>query len=54
MASWYYSEWLQVITGDRIRFQTLMRSDSKPLSTGGVYDLVGLFNIESGFKMYKK
>ena len=64
IAGWYFSEWhipvettmekLQVITADRRQFQVLMLLDGRPISTGGIYDHVGLLDKEPGFKIYKK
>ena len=64
IAGWYFSEWhvpvettmerLQGITADREQFQVLMMLDGRPISTGGIYDHVGLLDKEPGFKIYKK
>ena len=64
IAGWYFSEWhipvettierLQVITPDSEQFQVLMLLDGRPISTGGIYDHVGLLDKEPGFKIYKK
>ena len=64
IAGWYFSEWhipvetpmerLQDITADRGQFQVLMLPDGRPVSTGGIYDHVGLLDKEPGFKIYKK
>ena len=64
IADWYCSEWripvettikrLQTITEDSSQFQVLMLVDGRPVSTGGIYDHVGLLDKAPGFKMYKK
>src|SRR6218665_3802700 len=64
IAGWYFSEWhipvettmekLQAVTEDSRQFQVLMLLDGRPISTGGIYDPVGLLDKEPGFKIYKK
>ncbi len=54
IAEWYLSEWkipvektierLQVITADEFQFQVLMTINNTPVSTGGVYNHVGLLD----------
>jgi GNAT superfamily N-acetyltransferase len=63
IADWYLSEWkiphdktiqrLQIITADNSQFQILMTLDGTPVSTGGIYDHVGLLDKEPRFKKYK-
>ena len=64
IAGWYFSGWhipvettmerLQAVTSDSKQFQVLMLLDGRPISTGGIYDHVGLLDKEPGFKIYKK
>jgi GNAT superfamily N-acetyltransferase len=63
IADWYLSEWkiprdktiqrLQTITADSSQFQILMTLDGIPISTGGLYDHVGLLDKEPRLKIYK-
>src|SRR5690606_35689003 len=63
IADWYVSEWkiprdktiqrLQTITSDNSQFQVLMTLDGTPISTGGLYDHVGLHDKEPRFKIHK-
>ncbi len=63
IANWYLNEWkipvdktiprLQTITADQTQFQVLMTLDNVPISTGGVYDHVGLLDKEPKFKVYQ-
>jgi GNAT superfamily N-acetyltransferase len=63
IASWYLSEWkiprektiqrLQTITADSSQFQVLMTVDGAPVSTGGLYNHVGLLDKEPRLKIYK-
>jgi hypothetical protein len=63
IADWYLSEWkipinktiqrLQNITEDGSQFQVLMTLDSIPISTGGLYNHVGLLDKEPRLKIYK-
>lgn len=63
IADWYLSEWkiprdktiqrLQNITTDKSQFQILMTLDGTPVSTGGLYDHVGLLDKEPRLKIYK-
>lgn len=63
IADWYLSEWkiprdktiqrLQTITADKLQFQILMTLDGIPISTGGLYDRVGLLDQEPRLKVYK-
>ena len=64
IADWYLKEWniptditikrLQTITADKEQFQVLMTLDGIPISTGGLYDHVGLLDKEPRFKIHKK
>lgn len=64
IADWYLSEWkiprdktiqrLHTITADNSQFQIFMTLDGTPISTGGLYDHVGLLNKEPRLKIYKK
>lgn len=63
IAGWYLSEWnipidhtiqrLQTITSGNRQFQVLMTLDNIPISTGGLYDHVGLLDKEPRLKIYK-
>jgi GNAT superfamily N-acetyltransferase len=63
IAGWYLSEWkipadktiqrLQTITADKSQFQILLTIDGIPVSTGGLYDHVGLLDKEPRLKIYK-
>ncbi|MBA0882403.1 GNAT family N-acetyltransferase [Flavobacterium undicola] len=63
IANWYLSEWkiptdktiqrLKTITADKSQFQVLMTLDNIPVSTGGVYNHVGLLDKEPKFKIHK-
>lgn len=63
IADWYLSEWkipidktiqrLRTITTDNSQFQILMTLDGTPISTGGLYDHVGLLDKEPRLKIYK-
>jgi GNAT superfamily N-acetyltransferase len=63
IADWYLSEWkiprektiqrLQTITADNSQFQILMTLDGTPISTGGLYDHVGLLDKEPRLKIHK-
>jgi N-acetylglutamate synthase-like GNAT family acetyltransferase len=63
IADWYLSEWkiprdktiqrLQTITADNSQFQILMTLDGTPISTGGLYNHVGLLDKEPRLKIYK-
>ncbi|MGN6616249.1 MAG: GNAT family N-acetyltransferase [Ilyomonas sp.] len=63
IADWYLSEWkipcdktierLQTITADNSQFQILMTLNGTPISTGGVYDHVGLLDKEPRLKIHK-
>jgi GNAT superfamily N-acetyltransferase len=64
IADWYLKQWnipteitvkrLQTITADKEQFQVLMTIDSTPVSTGGLYNHVGLLDKEPRLKIYKK
>jgi len=64
IADWYLKEWniptditikrLQNITADKEQFQVLMTLSGIPVSTGGLYDHVGLLDKEPRFKIHKK
>jgi GNAT superfamily N-acetyltransferase len=63
IADWYLSEWniplaktterLQAITADKSQLQVIMMLNDTPVSTGGLYNHVGLLDKEPGFKIYK-
>ncbi len=63
IADWYLSEWnipttktierLQAITVDNSQLQVIILLNDVPISTGGLYDHVGLLDKEPGFKIYK-
>lgn len=63
IADWYLSEWkiprdktiqrLQTITADNSQFQILMTLNGIPISTGGLYDHVGLLDKEPRLKIHK-
>jgi len=63
IADWYLNEWnfpidktierLKKITEDRLQFQVVMTIDDLPISTGGIYNHVGLLDKEPKFKIYK-
>ena len=63
IADWYLDEWkiprektiqrLQTITSDNSQFQVLMTLDGSPISTGGLYDHVGLLDKEPRFRIHK-
>lgn len=63
IADWYLSEWkipvdktiqkLQTVTTDASQFQILMSLDGIPISTGGLYNHVGLLDKEPRLKVYK-
>jgi GNAT superfamily N-acetyltransferase len=62
IADWYLQEWnipkeqtIQKISNfstDSILFQIVMTIDSVPISTGGIYDRVGLLDREPRFRVY--
>jgi N-acetylglutamate synthase-like GNAT family acetyltransferase len=62
IANWYYSEWnipiettiqrLQTITIDNSQFQILLTLDGVLISTGGLYNHVGLIDKEPRFNIY--
>lgn len=63
IAGWYLSEWriprdktiqkLHTIAADNSQFQILMTLEGTPISTGGLYDHVGLLDKEPRLKIYK-
>ncbi|MEP6947793.1 MAG: hypothetical protein ABI863_00900 [Ginsengibacter sp.] len=63
IAEWYSNELkipmhhtiqkLKSVTADRSQFQALMTLDGSPVSTGGLYNHVGLLDKEPGFNIYK-
>lgn len=63
IAKWYSNEWkipmdntiqrLKSVTDDRPQFLALMTLDGSPVSTGGLYNHVGLLDKKPGFKIYK-
>jgi GNAT superfamily N-acetyltransferase len=63
IADWYLSEWnipvtktierLKAITIDNSQLQVIMMLNDVPVSTGGLYNHVGLLDKEPGFKIYK-
>lgn len=63
IADWYLSEWqiprdktiqrLQTITADPSQFQILLTLNGTPVSTGGLYDYVGLLDKEPRLKIHK-
>ncbi len=63
IAEWYSNAWkipkdntiqrLKSVTTDRSQFQALMTLDGSPVSTGGLYNHVGLRYKEPGFNIYK-
>src|SRR5690349_6735421 len=63
IANWYLSEWnipvnktidnLKAITIDNAQFQVIMMLNEVPISTGGLYNHVGLLDKEPRFKVYK-
>jgi N-acetylglutamate synthase-like GNAT family acetyltransferase len=63
IANWYFSEWnipiektiqrLETITTDHSQFQIVLTLDSVPISTGGLYNHVGLIDKEPRFNVYK-
>jgi len=64
IADWYLKQWnipadvtikrLQTITADKEQFQVLMTLDGSPVSTGGLYDHVGLLDKVPRLKIHKK
>lgn len=64
IAGWYFSEWhipvettmekLQAITADSRQCQVLMMLDGRPVSTGGIYNHVGLLDKEPRLRIHKK
>lgn len=64
IANWYFIEWkippdktiqrLQTITVDTSQFQILLTLDGIPISTGGLYNHVGLHDKEPRYLIYKK
>jgi len=64
IAGWYFSEWhipveatienLHSVTSDKDQCQILMLVDGIPVSTGGIYNHVGLLDKVPGLKVYKK
>lgn len=64
IADWYFSEWhipaeatikrLQKDTAEEGQFQVLMTLNGSPISTGGLYDHVGILDKEPRLKMHKK
>ena len=63
IADWYLTEWkiprektiqlLQTVTAGNTQFQVLMTLDGTPVSTGGLYNHVGLLDKEPKLKIYK-
>jgi phosphoribosylglycinamide formyltransferase 1 len=63
IANWYLSEWdipvdktiqrLKTITCDNFQAQVLMTLDGIPITTGGLYNQVGLTDKEPRFRIYK-
>jgi len=63
IATWYASEWnipvsktierLKAITIDSSQLQVIILLNDVPISTGGLYNHVGLLDKEPRFKMYK-
>lgn len=63
IADWYFCEWkiprdktiekLKSVTASYSQFQILMTVDNIPVSTGGLYDQVGLLDKEPRLKVYK-
>lgn len=63
IANWYLREWnipkektvqnLENITKDSSQFQALMSLNGIPISTGGIYNHVGLLDKEPRFNIYK-
>jgi GNAT superfamily N-acetyltransferase len=62
IADWYLQEWkiptentfrkLELITSDALQFQAIVKVDSEPVATGGLYNHVGLMEKEPRFKIY--
>ena len=63
IANWYLNEWdipatktiekLKKITNDKYQFQALMTLNGLPITTGGIYNHVGLLDKEPRFKIHK-
>jgi len=63
IAEWYTAEWkipahktlqkLQFITNDNSQLQVVMLIDNVPVSTGGLYNHIGLLEREPRLGMYK-
>lgn len=63
IADWYLREWkipadktiqkLETVTADKLQFQVLLKIEDIPVSTGGLYNHVGLLDKEPRFNMYK-
>ncbi|HTN21655.1 MAG TPA: GNAT family N-acetyltransferase [Pelobium sp.] len=63
IADWYLSEWkipsdktiqrLETITADNSQFQILMTLEGTPISTGGLYNHIGLLDKEPRLKIHK-
>ena len=63
IAHWYLSEWnipiqttiekTKKLSATNCEFQVLMTLDNKPISTGGLYNHVGLLDKEPRLKIYK-
>lgn len=63
IAEWYLKEWkiptdktiqrLQSIAAGNLQFQVLMTLDGNPISTGGLYDHVGLLDKKPRLRIYK-
>lgn len=63
IATWYLEEWnipklttIQKLTDSSLedrQFQVLLTINSVPVATGGIYNKVGLLNVEPRFNVYK-
>ncbi|TGK52770.1 GNAT family N-acetyltransferase [Leptospira bouyouniensis] len=63
ISNWYLEEWnipiekthskLELVANDPTQFQVIMFVDRNPVSTGGVYQHVGLLDVKPQFKIYK-
>lgn len=64
IAEWYLNEWkismrttiqrLKLVTTNSSQFQVFMTLNGSPISTGGLYNHVGLLDKEPRFNIYKK
>lgn len=63
ISNWYFEEWkipieksvtkLNTVSNDQSQFQVIMYLDSVPVATGGIYNHVGLLDLQPRFKIHK-